>query len=1090
MESRDKQEVIRLTKANEALQEQIAHLKRAEQTLKTILKGTVAQTGDNFFNSLVQHLAEALEARYAFVGVLSGRNQDHIQTVAAWKEGSSAPNFRYPLGGTPCATVVNQQIQLYPNDTWKLFPEDKPLVERGIECYVGAPLFDSSGNALGLLAVMHNQTLDLPQDWVTILSMFALRAGMELERQRKDETLANSEERYRKLVEQSNEVIFLAYNGRFEFVNERFCQLFAVSPAVIQARQLRLKDIVAPESFPLFQERNLLWQAGKPVPDRFEFIARTQDGRFLPVEISVSYQEYQGGIAVQGILRDQTERKQTEKAERMQRELAEALHEISLALSASLDSQVILDLLLTYLDRVVPYDVAHVIEVQNDQTFIVRSQGHERIGLGLPSNEKRPSLRISQTPTWQKIMATKRQLVIPNVQQSDLWINHPHLPQYGSWAGAPILIGGDVAAFLSIGKREEGFYGDEHGQRLTAFAAQAALALQNARLFTAATQRAETLRITGEIFRALNAVSNIHDAFPHLVNHLKTLTRCQRVSLAELDETRNWINFIIKDNDSTQDRIEFARFATASTAAIDDILNGRPHLVPDISTELHYHSARELYRLGYRSYLSLPLQVNDEVKGGLTLAWTITHGYDASQLPVLGQIADVVALGLERSLLFAKTHARTQELNLLNQVISAANSGLHQHEIMQFVCEEIARHFDVPNVAVLEFDEDLTSGQVAAHFIIPPYEPLNGVIIPMSQYDRLLKSLTRKTQPIPIPDLSQYTFPPPVQHLVVTCPLISGLLVPVSLMGRMVGAIGIGASRPRTFTADEIRLIQTLSDELGRTLETARLYDELREHAAELEMRVAARTQELAQANEQLQELDELKSQFVTDVSHELRTPVTNLKLYLDLLEHKGGKLLPKYLPILQKQADRLGQLIQDILDLSRLEMRRNELDFLPVDLAALLHDVVVAHYPRIEAAGLRLIFQPALDLPPVWGEHNQLAQVVTNLLANAINYTQSGAIHVITGIASNQMAFFEVQDSGIGIHPDDLTYLFNRFYRGQTARETNTPGTGLGLAIAHEIIRLHQGRIEVYSEVGKGSKFRVYLPTQKRPSTKPVAEP
>ncbi len=269
-------------------------------------------------------------------------------------------------------------------------------------------------------------------------------------------------------------------------------------------------------------------------------------------------------------------------------------------------------------------------------------------------------------------------------------------------------------------------------------------------------------------------------------------------------------------------------------------------------------------------------------------------------------------------------------------------------------------------------------------------------------------------------------------------------------------------------------------------METARLYDQLRSHAAELEERVAERTSELADANEQLKELDALKSQFVTDVSHELRTPVTNLKLYLDLLEHKGSDLLPKYLPILQKQADRLGQLIQDILDLSRLDMQQaNQPLFMMVDLNAIIQDVILAHQPRAEVAGLRLVFTPDPNLPTIFGEHNQLAQVVTNLLANAINYTSEGQINVWTELTDNEkQVCLIVQDSGVGIHDDDLAYLFNRFYRGQKARQSNIPGTGLGLAIAHEIIRLHNGHIEVYSAVNKGSTFRVCLPIHRQSQT------
>lgn len=220
-----------------------------------------------------------------------------------------------------------------------------------------------------------------------------------------------------------------------------------------------------------------------------------------------------------------------------------------------------------------------------------------------------------------------------------------------------------------------------------------------------------------------------------------------------------------------------------------------------------------------------------------------------------------------------------------------------------------------------------------------------------------------------------------------------------------------------------------------------------------------------------------MKSRFVSDVSHELRTPVTNLKLYLDLLEHKGATSLNQYLPILQMQVDRVGQLIQDILDLSRLELGHAKLEFDLLDLNALVADIIVAHEPRAQAKDLILKFEADDVLPYIFGERNQLAQVVTNLVVNAINYSFEGTICIKTAVTQPNMISLEISDNGIGLSPDDLPHLFDRFYRGQQVRQSNIPGTGLGLAIADEIVRIHNGRLEVDSVEGEGSTFRVLLP-------------
>ncbi len=252
--------------------------------------------------------------------------------------------------------------------------------------------------------------------------------------------------------------------------------------------------------------------------------------------------------------------------------------------------------------------------------------------------------------------------------------------------------------------------------------------------------------------------------------------------------------------------------------------------------------------------------------------------------------------------------------------------------------------------------------------------------------------------------------------------------------------------------------------------------DALRELNATLEQRVLERTQALAEANVRLQELDRLKSKFVSDVSHELRTPVTGLILCLDLIISGKPEKRAQYLTNAQAQAHRMKQLIEDILDLSRPGRNKAGLRLELIDLNALLRQVVATQQTRAEAAGLTLTFEPAVDLPAVRGDVNRLQQVTINLITNAINYTPAGTVRV-RSIQQADRVGFEVADTGVGIAPDDQPHLFERFYRGQQASQSNVRGTGLGLSIVKEIIDWHDGQVEVRSEVGAGSTFTVWLP-------------
>jgi two-component system NtrC family sensor kinase len=224
-------------------------------------------------------------------------------------------------------------------------------------------------------------------------------------------------------------------------------------------------------------------------------------------------------------------------------------------------------------------------------------------------------------------------------------------------------------------------------------------------------------------------------------------------------------------------------------------------------------------------------------------------------------------------------------------------------------------------------------------------------------------------------------------------------------------------------------------------------------------------------------ELERLKDQFVSDVSHELRTPTTNIGLFLELLEEAPQEKRKEYLHIVREQAQLVRKLVEDVLDLSRLAIgKTRKIEFTNVDLNRVTEQVVNAHRPMADAAGLELRFTPADSLPYMFGEQNQLARLITNLVTNSIRYTLHGNVTVRTS-HTNGCVSLSVADSGIGIEPADLPHLFDRFYRGKQVRQSKVHGTGLGLAIVKEIVDLHEGEIEIESQVGKGSIFNINFP-------------
>lgn len=300
--------------------------------------------------------------------------------------------------------------------------------------------------------------------------------------------------------------------------------------------------------------------------------------------------------------------------------------------------------------------------------------------------------------------------------------------------------------------------------------------------------------------------------------------------------------------------------------------------------------------------------------------------------------------------------------------------------------------------------------------------------------------------------------------------------VPLVAEEQVIGAVVLGCKI--ALTDEDIHLLEVVSEVIANALYRASATEILEARVVERTLELQVANVQLQDANEQLKLFDQLKSKFVSDVSHELRTPVTNLGMHVYLLEHASPEKHQHYLAALREQVTRLTSLVENILQISRLEMGKTKVTFMPLDLNEIALQVVNAHQPRAELKGIRLEFLPGPNLPTFLGDYNQFSQVVTNLVANAVNYTSEGRI--IVTFSSNleeRWVMLRVKDTGMGILPEDIPHLFERFYRGTLAGQSNLPGTGLGLSIVKEIVDLYDGQIEISSTVGEGTEFRVRLP-------------
>jgi signal transduction histidine kinase len=493
---------------------------------------------------------------------------------------------------------------------------------------------------------------------------------------------------------------------------------------------------------------------------------------------------------------------------------------------------------------------------------------------------------------------------------------------------------------------------------------------------------------------------------------------------------------------------------------------GAPIVVECLSQHPTLAGSR-LRREGYESCMVVPLRLHGQLIGTLNLFARSARGFDTYERSFFYQ----VGVTLENVLLYEEAARQEREAAFLDHATQLFNSTLELDVILQQVTR-------------------LATEVLGDSCSILLIEAGNAYLVPAASYhpdpqEQEIHVRTQREHPIRIGDTGS------VVGLAAAdgCPYLvkdvrqegrvryvdwldihSLIAVPIIVKGRILGVLVTSIAHPgRQFTQADLRLAVALADRAALAIDNSRLY------AQERRLR-----QELEELNQKVQEANRLKTEFVTVVTHELRSPLTSIAGYLDLLLEEGGEgaeAREAYLQIVKRNADRLLELINDLLDLARLEAGKLELKRLPLDLEGLIQEVSGALRPQIDGKEQHLRLDLAASLPVVTGDPERLTQVLLNLLSNAHKYTpQGGTITVVTR-AERAGVCIAVQDTGIGLSSEEQRQLFTKFFRAQQPLVREVGGTGLGLAIARALVELHGGTITVVSTPGEGSTFKVILP-------------
>ncbi len=309
------------------------------------------------------------------------------------------------------------------------------------------------------------------------------------------------------------------------------------------------------------------------------------------------------------------------------------------------------------------------------------------------------------------------------------------------------------------------------------------------------------------------------------------------------------------------------------------------------------------------------------------------------------------------------------------------------------------------------------------------------------------------------------------------------IVIPLLHQNQETGILFLGEHKSLGYSSRDIEMLESIAGELAVSIRNSLSMEEINELNKSLQRRIDEATKELRFSNRQLQRLDEAKNEFISMASHQLRTPLTSIKGYLDMmLEGDLGKISPTQRAVLREafsSSERMVRLINDFLNVSRLQTGKFTIDKQSVDIAQILRDEVSLLKVVADQRSVEMVLKIDKKIPSLAVDSEKIRQVMLNMIDNAIYYSNPHKKVVITLRSSGKMIEFSVKDSGIGVPKSEQANLFGKFFRGTNAKKRRPDGTGVGLFLAKKVILSHDGEMIFESEEGKGSTFGFKLPVR-----------
>jgi signal transduction histidine kinase len=677
-------------------------------------------------------------------------------------------------------------------------------------------------------------------------------------------------------------------------------------------------------------------------------------------------------------------------------------------------------------------------------------------------------------------------LALPEYQHKDA----AQIAGFRGALGVPMARDGKIVGAITVTRAEVGRFSDRQVELLKTFASQALIAIENVRLFQELRARSEELAAanaelteslahqtaTGEILRVIaGSRDDVQPVFDAIAQSARRL--CDANFCAVFTFDGKLLHLVAHHNVSPESLAVWkARWPAAPdrvTAVGRATLDCAVAQIPDVDGEPGYESYLPVARaVGYRSIVGVPLLREGRPLGALALSRATTGLLPERQVELLGTFADQAAIAMENVRLFQELRTRTgaltrsvEELKALGEVGQAVSSTLDFQTVLTTIVSRAAQLAGCYGGVIYEFRETSQTFHVmATHRMDPEHlEALQAMPVRLGEGAVGRAGVIRS--PVQVSDILDENEPvaPQARHIVARLGFRSLLAIPLLREQRLLGGLVVWREASGRFAPEVVSLLQTFAAQSVLAIQNARLFEEVRDKSRELEV-----------ANRH-------KSEFLANMSHELRTPLNAIIGFSEVLrERMFGELNDKqaeYIEDIHSSGQHLLSLINDILDLSKIEAGRMELHPSSFSLPALIENTLLLVRERAARRGIGLETRLDPGLGDIGADELKLKQILLNLLSNAVKFTPEGGGITIGARRAAGLVEVSVSDTGIGIPPDQHEAIFEEFRQVKGNGLPRAEGTGIGLALTRKLVELHGGTIRVESEPGKGSTFTICLP-------------